>query len=150
MSMFGFTNDSREYQRVTAWRDEAIADGWKHEPTYENEAEERASRLSRDGFSAQILTRSRGNYIPDPRWPNHPAPHGKWTYEAQVNVWGPDGVAVNPGLSYDWNVLTAGLRVCPECGAEDVETFRVAFANRACEECRPALTARLCTPGWCD
>jgi hypothetical protein len=148
---FGFTNDSREYERVCAWRDAAIADGWHHEPTYpKSELEDRACRLSRDGWSVQILTRSRGNYIPDPQWPNRPSPHGKWAYEAQVSVWGPDGLAVNPGLTYDWNALKANLRHCPECGKDDVETRRVAFANRCCNDCAPKLKAELEKPGWCD
>lgn len=105
---FGFTNDSREYQRVIAWRDAAIADGWEHGPQ-SSEAEERWSRLTRDGFVCQILTRSRGNWVPDPNWPNHPNPHGKWAYEAQVSMWGPDGVSVNPGLVYDWGKIEAVL-----------------------------------------
>lgn len=36
MNEFGFTNDSREYERVCAWRDAAIADGWDHRPLYPN------------------------------------------------------------------------------------------------------------------
>lgn len=146
---FGFTNDSREFARVCAWRDAAIADGWDHRPTYGNESEERACRLSHpDGWSIQILTRSRGNYVPDPRWPNHPAPHGKWTYEAQVNVWGPDGMHVPAGATYDFARMKALLRTCPECKATDVETERVGFANRCCAKCAPALRAKIETPGW--
>lgn len=149
MSEHGFTNDSREYERVIAWRDAAIADGWEH-GSQSSEAEERWSKLTRDGFVCQVLTRSRGNEVLDPARGYHQSVHGKYAYQAKVSLWGPDGVAVNPGLIYDWDAIRESLRACPECGAKDVETFRVAFANRACAKCRPALEAKLCKPGWCD
>jgi len=145
---FGFTNDSREYDRVVAYRDAAIADGWHHEATYGSESEERACRLRRDGWQMQILTRSRGNYIPDPKWPNHPSPHGKYAYEAQVSVWGPDGMDVRPGAIYDWESLKAKLRICPNCGAKDVETERVGFAGRCCAKCLPEQRKQVEYPGW--
>src|SRR6266478_4034061 len=115
--MFGFTNDFREYERVVAFRDAAIADGWSHEPTYGSESEERASRLNRDGFSMQILTRSRGNEVLDPARGMHRSVHGKWAYEAQVNVWGPDGMSIDIGPAYDWEAIKAAVRKCPECEA---------------------------------
>lgn len=134
MSEFGFTNDNQEYQRVIHWRDAAVADGWEIRPTYDgHESQERASRLTRNGFTVSILTR---------------VDVGKWKYEAKVNVWGPDGLMIPAGGEYDWPRLQAGLRTCPKCGASNVDTHRFSFAGRACSTCLPDLKREHERPGW--
>ena len=146
---FGFTNDDKVYREVVAFRDAAIADGWVHRPTYESEPEERACRLSRGGFTMQILTRSRDNEVLDPSRGYHHSIHGKWKYEAQVNIWGPDGLCISPGSPvYDMERIKAGLRRCDACGAKDVETQRYSFAGRCCAKCRPEMAAKYEKPGW--
>lgn len=151
MEMFGYTNDTKEYERVCAFRDAAIADGWTHKPTYSgSEGEERACDLDKEGFHMLILTRSRENEVLNPKCGMHSTTHGKWRYQAVISIWGPDGLAIHPGQTYDWEEIKAGLRSCPECGAKDVPTERVGFANRVCANCAPALRAKIEKPGWCD
>lgn len=137
---FGFTNDDAQIAAVRAWVAAAVADGWTIEPTYPCESVERAARLRRDGWLAQVVMR-------DMRTETKP---GKWKYEAQVHVWGPDGLCVDPGAVYSWADLVAGLRVCDQCGGRDVDTKRVGFANRVCAVCVPAARKRIERPGWCD
>jgi hypothetical protein len=150
MMTFGFTNDTKEYDRVRSFRDAAIADRWSHKATYDSEPEERASHLYREGFVMSVLTRSRENEVLNPARGIYSTSHGKWRYEAQVHIWGPDGMAIDSGPVYDWGKLTAGLRHCPECGADDVDTQLVGFANRVCADCAPALRKKIEKPGWCD
>lgn len=129
--------DMASVERARAWRDAAVADGWSIEPTYQTEPVERAARLSRDGFSAQIITRT-------------PEEGHRWrtTYEGSVHIWGPDSLAVKAPHPYSWERLTAGLRTCHDCGATDVETQRVGFAGRTCAACLPDARKRIETPGW--
>ena len=136
--VFGFTNDDAKFQAVADWFDAAIADGWLAEQTYKHEPLERAARLRRDGFTAQILRRSEANG----RKP------GKWKYEAMVSLWGPDRLAINPPFPYDMTAIIAGLRTCNACGATDVETQRYSFAGRCCAECRPEMARKHEYPGW--
>lgn len=133
--MFGFTNDRAQYDAAIAWRDAAIADGWEASPAYDTEDIGRACRLRRDGFEVQVITREKV---------------GKWKYEAQVNVWGPDGMCVNPMKTYNWTDLVDGLRVCDQCKKTDRDTKRVGFANRVCAECFESAKQRIEVPGWCD
>lgn len=126
--------------QAAAWRDAAIADGWSIEPTYgASEPVERAARLRREGFSAQILT----------RLPVEGDRNQQYT-DGSVHLWGPDGLAVNPGRTYDWAKLNAGLTTCSACKATDVPTERVGFAGRVCAACLPAQRRAIETPGWCD
>lgn len=146
---FGFTNDKNVYDEVVAFRDAAIADGWSHHATYQNEPEERASRLSKDGFTMRILTRSRDNEVLNPAAGIHRTMHGKWKYEARVSVWGRDGLGISLiGPVYDMARIKAGLRRCDACRAEDVDTQRYSFAGRCCAKCRPDMAAKYEKPGW--
>ena len=141
MSIFGFTNDKAEYDAVVQFRAAAVADGWTSESTYlGHESVERASKHSKDGFHMMILTRSAENG----RKP------GKWDYEAAVNIWGPDRLVIEPPLTYDFAAIQRGLRKCSWCGKEDVETQRVAFTNRICQECLSAAREKLEYSGWCN
>lgn len=124
---------------VIAWRDAAVADGWTITPTYGREDVSRASTLARDGYKAMLLTREP---IPGDRWAT--------TQEYTLNLWCPRGIDIRPPAVYDWAKIVAGTRTCSVCGATDVDTQRVAFANRACAACAPALRKKMETPGWCD
>lgn len=135
--MFGFTNKAEHLEGVRQWRDAAVADGWAIEPTYgDHESVDRAARLSREGFTCQILTRDNSDK------------GGKWKAEADINVWGPDGLAVKVPAFYSWEALTAALSRCSACKATNVKTTRVGFAGRVCEACLPEQRRRVETPGW--
>lgn len=124
-----------ELERNRAWVADAVADGWSIEPTYSQEPVERAARLRRDGFSVQALMR------------DNDRPHGR-TIETSIHVWGPDGLAVRPGLKYNFDQLRAGLRTCNSCRATDVPTRRYSFAGRCCEACLPAMRAKHEQGNW--
>lgn len=126
------------YYKAKEWREAAIADGWTSKPTYEKESEERASTLQRNGFTAQIITRT-----PEPKpWNQHPKPEG------MVTIWGPDRLSVVTPWPYDWQHIEAGLRRCMECGAKDVDTQRASFAGRVCSACLAMAKAKYEHPGW--
>lgn len=131
---FGFTNDLTVLEAVRQWRDAAIADGWT-ERDMDNDPRRRRSHLNRDGYTAHTVTREGSD-------------GSKWKCEAAIYLWGPDGPAIEPPSIYDWAAITAGQRHCPVCGRDGVETFRIAFANRACAECRPCLRAKLEVGNW--
>lgn len=132
----GYTNDSARFAAAVAWREAAIADGWDAKPGYPNhEAMERVCHLSKDGYIVHVLTREKV---------------GKWAYQASVNVWGPDGLAIKPPFVYDMAAITAGTRHCNYCNADDVDTERVGFAGRCCAACLPRQREIAERPGWCD
>lgn len=137
--MFGFTNDESKIEAVRAFRDAAVADGWSIEATYgKHEPLERAAKLHRDGFVMRILTRD-----------NTDRGYRK-KYEAEVNIWGPDGMAITPPKEYSFAAISDGVLTCGECKKTGVKTQLVGFANRACSDCAPALRAVIEKPGWCD
>lgn len=133
---FGFSNSLDHLESVKQFRDAAVADGWDLKPTYKNEDIDRASSLTKDGFKMSIISRdnTEKNY--------------KYKFEAEISIWGPDGISIPTPELYDFELIRNGLTSCPVCGAKDVKTVRVAFANRACEVCAPALREKLETPGW--
>lgn len=122
---------------VDAFRLALEADGWLIEPTYGHEAVERAWRAERDGFVIGGLSR-----------PNDDKTLGT----PQIDGWCDRGISLHPiPLAYPgFDAIKALAHYCPECKRDGVETVRVAFANRACRDCEPALRAKLETPGWCD
>ncbi|MEN6537952.1 MAG: hypothetical protein ABFD60_07980 [Bryobacteraceae bacterium] len=132
---FGFTNDESVLQKAEAWKSAAIADGWSHKPTYNHEDESSACTLEKNGFHAIILTRTCFG-------------SAKWKFEATVSVWGPDGLVINLGETYDFEALKAGLRICLNCGAKNVDTRRVSFAGRVCNACYPEQKKKHEYPGW--
>lgn len=117
---------------------------------YKIESEERVSGLERDGFKMHILTRSRDNEVLNPKAGYHHTIHRKWKYEAEVAIWGPDGLAIATPVVYSYEAITSGVRTCGTCGAKDVETQRVGFANRCCTKCAPEQKRIIERPGWCD
>lgn len=135
MNDFGFTNDVRQMEAAENWRVAAIADGWAYEPMYPpQEAVEVSTKLRKEGWVAHVITR------------NNPGP--LWQYQAEVSVWGPDGLWVNPGEIYNFENLQANLRYCMYCGSHDVDTQRVSFAGRCCVPCLEAQRKISEFPGW--
>jgi hypothetical protein len=132
---FGLTNSQADIDAVHAFREAAKADGWTCEPTYASEPEESAARLSREGFTMQLLSRAN-------------KPPNRYGFQAQVNIWGPDGLAINPPEVYDWQKIKAGLTTCSNCGKTDVPTQRYSFAGRACEACLPEMRAKHERGNW--
>jgi hypothetical protein len=134
MPAHGFTNDPLQLARVRAWVEAAVADGWTRTASTGGLCD-----LNRGQWSALVITRVLAGFLGvSPR------------YQAIIHLWGPDLLAVDPGEVYDWARLQRGLRHCYACGAMDVPTQRVGFADRVCAACLPALKARIETPGWCD
>jgi hypothetical protein len=135
---FGFTNDEQRYREVCAFRDAAVADGWSIEPTYgRHEAVDRFATLRRDGFTMHAKARTK-----DKDWQ-------KWKYEAEITIWGPDGMVLKPGATaYDWAAIQAAVRTCNLCGATDVDTERYGFAGRCCAGCLPSARSKYERPGW--
>lgn len=122
---------------ATAWRLDALQDGWHQEPTYPSEPAEHAFRLTRDGFLVQGLARP-GQEEREP-----------WTLPtASITIWGPDKLQVRAPLPYSFERIVAGVRHCHSCEAEDVDTKRLAFAGRVCLKCHDAEWAKL-PPNWC-
>jgi hypothetical protein len=117
-----------DFTKACEFRDAAVKDGWLIEPTYEHESIDRAATLKKEGFFIQVITRL-----------------GK---EASINIWGPDGMAINPPDTYSWAAISSGLCICNLCGKTDVETHRFSFAGRACLECLPAAKKKHEYPGW--
>jgi len=120
------------------FRDAAVADGWKIEPAYTNEDVSSASHLTKNGFKMTVITR------------DHPAPfiRNQRVIQGTVNIWGPDGLAIDPPQKYSWDLIEKGLRKFSFCHGGDKETFRVGFADRACQDCLPKARKKLETPGW--
>jgi hypothetical protein len=133
---FGFTNDDARLRAAQAYRNAAAADGWLLRPTYGSESVERAASLDREGFKMMVLTRDNSEK------------KGKWKHEAQISIWGPDGLAITPPEIYDFSEILAGTRRCGYCKTQDVETERVGFAGRCCAKCLPAMRAKIEKPGW--
>lgn len=138
--MFGYTNDPVWIERARAWRDAAVADGWSIEPTYpNNEGADRACRLKREGFVAQIITRETTK------------PEAKYRYEASVSVWAPDDMTIVPPDVYDWAEVRGAATACNQCGKGNLapeDMHRYGFAGRCCTDCLPAMRAKHERPGW--
>lgn len=134
--MFGFTNDDADLEAARKWVADAVADGWTIEPTYASEPAERAASLWKDGYHVLALMRDNSEH------------KYKYKHEAQINLWGPDGLAIKAPSVYDFALIEAGNRRCGECGKTDVDTQRVGFAGRCCAEGLPAAQKKYEYPGW--
>lgn len=130
------TNDIKKFEAVEAFRDAAIADGWHAEPTYEGEAFERASRLTRDGYVMQVITRDNKDKGYRVR------------YDCSVHIWGPDGLSLKRPAEYSMIAIEQSANTCLICEGVFEQTFRYNFAGRACAGCLPKAKAETEKPGW--
>jgi hypothetical protein len=113
---------------VFKWRDDAIVDGWSIEPSYPgHEHIERAARLQKAGYTASIITRE------------------DWH---SINIWGPDGLAIQVSIPYSMDAIILGMSVCSNCGTHGVDTVGFSFAGRCCYECLPEMRKKHEYPGW--
>jgi len=126
-----------EVAAAEQFRKDAEADGWIFAATYQHEPIDRAFTGAKGGFKIQGLARGGDDGS---------LPTG------QINIWGPDGISISPvPIAYPgFEAIRALARYCPECKGENVDTVRVAFANRCCLQCAPGLRKKLERPGWCD
>lgn len=132
---FGLTNERKYLDAAATFRHAAIADGWSCIPTYgDRESAESHATLEKDGFKCHVMARELSGK--------------KYQYQAQVSIWGPDGLCITAPVLYDWDVIESGVRRCGYCGQEDVDTQRVGFAGRSCEKCLPVARKRDEYPGW--
>lgn len=145
MSDFGYTNSDADYSAVVAWRTAALADGWTLENVYEIEPAQSYGKIAKEGFTGHVCARVTTEM--QAIYPHH---RSKWKYEAQIHLWGPDGLAIKSPDVYNWNVIIGNSHTCSACGAVVVKTFRYGFAGRCCEACLPAMRAQHEQPGWCD
>lgn|SRR3990167_9262193 len=134
-----FTVSEETKHRVRAWVCTAIVDGWHREAAYKHESVDRACHLTRDGYTVSALMRE-------------PIENNKFAQSTvyTLNAWCPRGLSLQIPHPYSFEQLVKNTRLCGKCGQEDVDTFRVAFANRVCKVCLPLEKQRLETPGWCD
>lgn len=110
---------------AAAFRDAAVADGWKIKPTYGHEPQHSAATLERDGWHMSVLTRTDSKFLVGP------------SSVGSVSLWGPDKMHVKTPDAYSMEALKKGLRNCDHCERKNVDTFQVAFAGRCCAECLP-------------
>ncbi len=125
-------------QAVRDWKNAAIQDGWTCQPlNSDSRWKERWVKLQRDGFVVQVMTRDpvEGDLM-------------RQSTEYDIAAWGPDGLALDVPYPYDWAAMQRNLLLCSECKRFVEKTVRVAFANRTCEKCAPALRAQMEKPGW--
>ena len=133
--MFGYTNDIKEYNRVIQYREDAIKDGWscdEQDIKFNNSY----TIMKKDGFTMHVISRELTN--------------SKWTYEAEVTVWGTDKLQIDPPKEYNFEAMVEAMRTCPICGAVDVPTFQYSFAGRCCKNCLPDMKKKHEFPGWYD
>lgn len=130
----------RERNRLLCveWREAAEADGWVFHPTYgDHEPVEHAFRGEREGFVIQGIAR-----------PERDVGRNRYGPEASIHIWGPDGLAIKPPLTYDMDAIRRGARICGYCGQESDDTRRVGFAGRVCPTCDPKVRPSIEYPGW--
>lgn len=130
---FGYTNDLEHLKNVRDFVALARIDGWSIEPTYSSESVDRACRLKREGFQAQVLMREM---------------QGSWKACTHISIWGPDGLAIEPPFPYDWEKIKAGVTTCGACGKTGVGTQRYSFAGRCCAGCRPEMARQHERGNW--
>jgi hypothetical protein len=133
----GATNDLEDLERVRLFIKGAIRDGWHIAPTHKTMTVDEAATLTRDGFV--IMARMKEN---------NPALGFKFRFDAEIMIWGSDGNALAVPAVYDFSTLNALMRHCHFCDAQDIDTFRVGFADRACSECLPSTRKSIEIPGW--
>lgn len=132
----GFTNDASRLSAAKRYRHAAVNDGWSIKPTYQTEDTRYAGSLEREGFKMSILTRV--------------GTQGKYKYEVDVSIWGPDDLSIIPPDVYDWKKIKAGVKVCHICLKTVLYTVRYSFAGRCCIDCQPKMQRLHEGPGWCS
>jgi hypothetical protein len=126
-----YSNNQSQYDKVVSFRDAAIADGWTVRENYPSSSG--IENLEKSGFKMMVVLRQN---------------IGKWKFEAEISIWGPDGLSIKLSETYSMESIVAGLLTCNECGKTGVETERYSFAGRCCKECLPAMQKKHEYSGW--
>jgi len=116
-------------KQAAEYEQAARADGWKQH--HEHQSKGYYVWLEKEGWTMQIME-----------------PHGR--AEGGATIWAPDQLQIVPPCLYDWEEMQRRTRFCSYCKATNVDTVRVGFAGRVCENCRPDAAKILEKPGWCD
>lgn len=136
---YGFTNDRKHFDAAMAFLAAAKADGWTGGDS-DHEREQGYYKLSLPpGWVMHVTAR---DHTKDPT-------HA-YEYEAQVSIWGPDGLVILAPVAYDMKVMQENLRRCNLCQQPDRETQRYSFAGRCCADCLQDARKKHEYPGWCD
>ena len=124
---FGHTNNKEYYDAALTYKNAAILDGWNCE-----ESSDGYFILKKDGFSMHCMARTNV---------------GKWGYQAEITIWGPDKLQIRPPNKYDWEEIREGINKCNTCGVVG-NVQRVGFAGRCCSECLPKERKKQEFHGW--
>ena len=111
-----------------------VADGWDIEPMYKNHRTEgvaRAALLEKDGFKINVVNRL-----------------GENVYQGPIHGWGPDKLAIDINIPYDWEKIKDSVNICGICDQKKPKLQRVGYANRVCTDCLPEAKAEIEKPGW--
>lgn len=143
-------NDNKAtYDRIIAYRNAMIADGWEMTPNYKGEPLESYAHGTKGEWVCHVEARDfeQMKVLYPATYRNARPP---LRYMCGVHIWAPDGCCVTPPETYSWGALVAGTRTCAACGKTDVETHRYSFAGRCCAACLPEMRRQHEFPGWCD
>ena len=116
-----------ENTQIQQFYEDLLADGWKDIP--QPEMYDHLVQFTKDEFIVSIF--------------NSKAVDGE-----SAHAWGPDALSLELPMPYDFEQMKRNLRKCGICGREDVDTQRVAYADRVCAKCLPAARKSLERPGW--
>lgn len=144
-TMKQYSNDIRDHEAAVAWRTAALADGWTMESVYKTEPMESYARIRKEGYSGHVCAR-----VTEEMKARYSHYVSKWKYNSEISLWGPDNLAIEAPAVYSWDAITQGTKTCSECGKTNVETTRVAFANRVCLSCLPASRAKHEVGNWTE
>ena len=136
MNEWGYTNKDSDIEQVRQFVKDAVKDGWTQTKYYDSEELDQSCRLYKDGFVISVLTRN----LKGPRW----------KYQASVDAWADDGLAVRLDSVYKWTIFENAKTTCNICLASGVETHRYSFAGRCCVACLDAARKEHESPGWCE
>lgn len=120
-------------QVAQSWLDEFYEAKWHVTKTYSSDSKHYTCK-SDDGWTAHVNLRDMKSE------------------DNRVHVWAPDQLAVMvtdlPCIAH----LEAARRYCIFCDTHDVDTVRISFAGRCCEECRnnEELIKKMEYPGWAN
>lgn len=133
---WGYTNSDEHIEAVRQFVKDAIADEWLQEKYYDSETLDQSCKLYKNGFEVSVLTRNLNG--------------SRWKYQASINAWADDGLAIRLPLRYDWKVFENAKTTCNICLATNVQTQRYSFAGRCCENCISDARKEHEYPGWCE
>lgn len=131
---YNHTLAKKKLEKIRAFRDAAVADGWVIEPLYKVESVENAAKLTTGKWVMHVYTRAHTE--------------SSMRIDTSISIWGPDQLQVEPPDVYDMDEIKRRLRRCNYCTCDNLDVQRVGFAGRCCRECLPAMRKKYEFPGW--